>query len=154
MSKYVRGFFSVITPAKGFTPTLRGLVHLEGIGDMLLHENAWAGTKGQSRRLEGFQLELAPSVEKLGMEYMAHLEGTGDTAWIAAGSFCGTRGQSRRLEGFAIRLTGDEKDAFDVFYQAHLEGAGDSAVASNGSFCGTRGQSRRCESIKIWVVAK
>jgi hypothetical protein len=132
-----------------------GVVHLQDLGDRPFQNDAWAGTKGQSRRLEGFQINLSPSVAgRLGIQYMAHLEGTGDTPWVSGGSFVGSRGQSRRLEGFAIRLTGPDAAKYDVYYRAHLQGIGDTPVYWNGAFCGTRGQSRRVEAMIVSIVPK
>jgi peptidoglycan hydrolase-like protein with peptidoglycan-binding domain len=132
-------------------PGLDVLVHLQGIGDLGFRENEFAGTRGQSRRLEGFQLQISPAVANLGVRYMAHLQNTGDTAWVSMGSFVGTRGQSRRLEGFAIELTGSAAGNYNVFYLAHLQNTGDTALFSNGQFCGTRGQSRRVEGILVRI---
>jgi len=137
-----------------FEGNLRGLVHLQGIGDVVQPRMKFAGTRGQARRLEGFQLDFNPAIPNLGMEYMAHLQGIGDTAFTTAGTFVGTRGQSRRLEGFAIRLTGSRANEFQVFYMAHLQNSGDTAVVSDGQFCGTRGQSRRLEGMRVWVKKK
>jgi uncharacterized protein YjdB len=128
------------------------LVHLEGIGDSFYHEDEFAGTRGQSRRLEGFQLSFNPGLVDLGMQYMAHLEGTADTGWYTDGQFCGTRGQSRRLEGFAIKLTGKHASEFTVQYMAHLQGTADTSWYSDGQFCGTRGESRRVEGICVKIL--
>ncbi|MFM9957955.1 MAG: matrixin family metalloprotease [Phycisphaerales bacterium] len=135
-------------------PALRVRVHLEGIGDVLYRDNELAGTRGQARRLEGFQIELVTPVSGLSLEYMAHLEGSGNTGWVSEGQFIGTRGQSRRLEGLAIRLTGPQANAFDVYYMAHLAGSGDTGLHANGQFCGTSGQSRRCEAILVSIQPK
>ena len=135
-------------------PGLRKLVHMEGIGDSIFPEGAVAGTTGQARRLEGFEINLDFPIPGLSMEYMAHLEGIGDTSWVTEGQYVGTKGQSRRLEGFAIRLTGSEASNYDVFYEAHLEGIGNIPIVGNGEFSGTRGQSRRVEAISVWVQPK
>jgi murein DD-endopeptidase MepM/ murein hydrolase activator NlpD len=135
-------------------PGLRTLVHIQDIGDRTFSEGAVAGTTGQSRRLEGFQINLDSPIRGLSMEYMAHIEGIGDTSWVREGQYIGTKNQSRRIEGFAIRLTGSEASKYDVFYQAHVEGIGDTARVGNGQFSGTRGQSRRVEAISVWVQPK
>lgn len=140
-----------------YSKPLTLLVHLEGIGDVPNGSaGVFAGTRGQSRRVEGFQLNFGGPIPgfNLGIEYMAHLQGSGDTAFTPAGTFVGTRGQSRRLEGFAIRLTGPAKDNFDIFYTAHLQDMGETAIAMNGEFCGTRGQSRRVEGMTVWLLQK
>lgn len=130
------------------------LVHLEGIGDQFFQEGEFAGTRGQSRRLEGFQLTFHPHHDKLSMQYMAHLQDIGDVSWVSEGNFVGTRGQSRRLEGFAIKLTGEHASEYTVEYMAHLEGMGDTGWYRDGAFCGTRGQSRRVEGICVNVYRK
>lgn len=130
------------------------LVHLEVKGDLFYHEDEYAGTSGESRRLEGFQLSFNPKLYDLSMQYMAHLQDTGDTTWMSEGQFIGTRGQSRRLEGFAIKLTGKHASEFTVQYMAHLEVKGNTKWCSDGEFCGTRGESRRVEGIRVKVVKK
>jgi hypothetical protein len=136
------------------TTPLTGLVHLQNIGDANLLTDRFAGTQGQSRRLEGFQLQFTPPVPGLSMRYMAHLQGIGDVPFQNEGTFIGTRGQSRRLEGFAIELTGPAAPNFTVVYMAHLEGMGDTGFFRDGQFCGTRGQSRRVEGILVHVNHK
>jgi hypothetical protein len=132
-------------------PPLRVLVHLQDFGDRTFRENAFAGTRGESRRLEGFQLQFDPPVPGLSMRYMAHLQDFGDVSFENEGQFIGTRGQSRRLEGFAIELTGTAASNFNVLYMAHLQDFGDTRLFKNGEFCGTRGQSRRVEGILVRV---
>jgi hypothetical protein len=73
-------------------PALRVLVHLQNIGDRAHRDNEFAGTRGQSRRLEGFQIDFNPAVSGLGIRYMAHLQGVGDVPFVNAGQFIGTRG--------------------------------------------------------------
>jgi hypothetical protein len=135
-------------------PALRVTVHLEKLGDTKRRDNEFAGTRGQSRRLEGFQLEVATAIPNLSCRYMAHLEKIGDVNFVHEGQFIGTRGQSRRLEGFAIELTGSAAVNFNVFYMAHLQGIGDTPLSSNGAFCGTRGQSRRVEGMLVRIEPK
>jgi Clostridial hydrophobic W len=133
---------------------LSGVIHLEGIGDYPFNNDNFVGTQGQSRRLEGFQIQFAPPVTNLGMRYMAHLQDVGDVQWVNSPMFIGTRGEGRRLEGFAIELTGSAASRYDVMYMAHLEGIGDTGFFQNGQFCGTRGQARRVEGILVHVGPK
>jgi len=136
------------------TEPMTGVVHLQNIGDVPMVNDQFAGTRGQSRRLEGFQLQFTPPIPGLSMQYMAHLQGIGDVPFQNEGTFIGTRGQSRRLEGFAIRLTGPQAANFTVSYMAHLEGIGDTAFFRDGAFCGTRGQSRRLEGMLVHVAPR
>jgi len=135
-------------------PALEVLVHLAGIADLSFRENEFAGTRGQARRLEGFQLEISPAVAGLSMRYMAHLQGIGDVPFVNEGQFIGTRGEARRLEGFAIELTGTAAANYRVAYMAHLQGTGDTGVCYDGQFCGTRGEARRVEGILVRVEPK
>jgi len=142
------------TPVPPAPTAVSGIVHLQDIGDQSLYDARWAGTIGQSRRLEGFAVNFATPVPGLGFEYMCHLQDVGDEPWMGGGSFCGTRGQSRRLEGFAIRLTGANAANYDVNYACHIQDLGDAGPFKDGVYCGTRGQSRRLEAMEVWVTQK
>jgi uncharacterized protein YjdB len=82
------------------------MAHLEQIGDLpWVSEGQFVGTRGQSRRLEGFAIKLTGKhASEFTVKYMAHLQGTGDTRWFSDGEFCGTRGESRRVEGICVKV--------------------------------------------------
>ncbi|AKB82714.1 putative surface protein, responsible for cell interaction [Methanosarcina barkeri 3] len=82
------------------------MAHLENIGDVQwVTEGNFVGTRGQSRRLEGFAIKLTGKLApQFTVQYMAHLQGIGDSGWFSDGEFCGTRGQSRRVEGIRVRV--------------------------------------------------
>lgn len=130
---------------------LKGIAHIQDIGDVPFQSGEFVGSRGQSRRLEGFQIEIFDQVQGLGIQYMAHIQEVGDTSWSRGGEFVGSRGQSRRLEGFAIQLTGSESANYNVFYKCHIQNVGDTGILSNGQFCGTRGQSLRLEGLQVWI---
>jgi hypothetical protein len=132
----------------------RGIIHLEGVGDTSFTHGVFSGTRGQSRRLEGFMLRLDPPIAGVNMQYMAHLEGIGDTPWVNEGQFVGTRGRGRRMEGFAFRLTGPEAARYTVVYMAHLQDTADTGFYRDSQYCGTRGQSRRVEGIQVRVMPR
>jgi hydrophobic W protein len=135
-------------------PTISGVVHLEGYGDRPLVGGQWAGTKGESRRMEGISLQLSDTGGALRIEYLCHLEGLGDVGPVAEGAFCGTRGQSRRLEALQIRLAGPAAQFFTVRYECHLQDKGDTGPVSDYATCGTRGESRRLEAVRIVLDRK
>ncbi|HLO52306.1 MAG TPA: hypothetical protein VK211_28160 [Kamptonema sp.] len=130
---------------------LKVLAHIQGVGDRTFAAKEYAGSRGQGRRLEGFQINIEPPIPGLSVQYMAHVEGVGDTPWLNEGELAGFRGKAKRIEGFAIRLAGPEASKYDVFYTAHIQNIGDADVVSNGKYCGTRGKSLRIEGIKVWV---
>ncbi|MBE9093177.1 hypothetical protein [Tychonema sp. LEGE 07203] len=133
---------------------LKVLAHIQGIGDRTFGDKEYAGTKAQGRRVEGFQIKIEPPVPGLNLQYMAHVEGIGDTPWIGEGELAGFRGKAKRIEGFAARLTGPQADKYDVFYTAHIQNLGDTPVTSNGQYCGTRGKGLRVEGMTVWVEPK
>lgn len=131
------------------------IVELQNCGSVLFNNGGWCGTKGEERRLEGFQLWIDPPITGLSIRYRGHVQGQGDDLnWTMENNFCGTRGQGKRLEGFWIELTGPESSKYSIKYQAHLEGSGDTDVYHDGQFAGTKGQSRRIEAIKVWIEPK
>lgn len=133
---------------------LKVLVHIERLGDRLFNHDEFAGTRGKALRIEGFAIKMEPSISGLSLEYMAHIEGIGDTPWTPEGEFLGHRGEGKRIEGFAIRLTGENAHNYNVYYVAHIENLGDCTVCFNGNYCGTRGQGLRIEGIKVWLQKK
>jgi Clostridial hydrophobic W len=130
---------------------LKILVHLQGIGDRVFGPEEYAGTKGQSRRLEALEMRIDPPIAGLNLKYMAHVSGIGDTPWLNEGELAGARGQAKRIEGFAVQLTGPESSKYEVFYNAHIQNIGDTPVLSHGQYCGTRGRGLRVEGIKVWI---
>jgi len=125
------------------------LVHVQGIGDMTFDADQSAGSLG--RQIEGFQINFNSSIPGLGMRYMAHLQGSGDSLWLTDGQYVGTRGQGRRVEGFAIKLTGTQAANHIVEYMANVQNIGDTQFYKNGEFCGTRGKGLAVQSMKVRV---
>jgi hypothetical protein len=138
-------------PQPGIVVALRGIVHLQGLADVALMNDKRAGTVGQARRLEGFEIAIAPPVADLSLRYMAHVQNIGDTPWATEGSFVGTRGRSLRLEGFAIEATGAAAQYYVVQYRAWLQDLGATQWCVGPAFCGTRGAHRRVEAIEVDV---
>lgn len=130
------------------------IAHLQGRGDKRYREGKLAGTRGQSRRLEGFSISQIGKKTGFKLEYKAHVQNKGDTRWVREGKFLGSRGKGKRVEGLAIRLTGAKARAYNVYYVAHLQGKGDTRIYKNGQFCGTRKQGRRLEGFVVWIEAK
>eukprot|EP00931_Biecheleriopsis_adriatica_P073098 TRINITY_DN47454_c0_g1_i1.p1 TRINITY_DN47454_c0_g1~~TRINITY_DN47454_c0_g1_i1.p1 ORF type:complete len:510 (-),score=81.78 TRINITY_DN47454_c0_g1_i1:275-1804(-) len=143
--------------------------HLQDIGDVCCTGNLsdvvtygssqtpWCGTKGESRRLEGLQINFLnmPEIEA-DLEYMAHLQDTGDTAWVQGGHFLGTRGESRRLEGFAVRFKPGSRSSeiYALQYRCHVQNIGDGEWCQEGQFAGTRGQALRLEAFQIELTLR
>ncbi len=105
------------------------------------------GTVGESRRLEGFTLELKgkgmPS--DMMLVYRAHIQTYGDcpdgerfkagiwkdskgNLWQEEGVYLGTKGERRRIEGIELKLldkkTEKEYEGYKVQYQVHMQGYG------------------------------
>ncbi|MGL5081942.1 MAG: hydrogenase [Microcoleaceae cyanobacterium] len=133
---------------------LKVLVHLQGLGDREFGAQEYAGTRGQGRRVEAFQISLFPPISGLNLQYQAHISGVGDTPMTPAGQLVGERGKGRQIEGFAIELTGPQATNYDVFYTAHVQNKGDVPVCTQGQYCGTRGQALRVEGMKVWIQPK
>jgi uncharacterized protein YjdB len=140
------------TPVSSNVPvSLKVLVRMQGIGDRTFRDKEFAGTRAQCRRIKGFQIRIEPPIPCLNLQYMAHVEGVGDSGWMEEGEIAGSLDKSKRIEGFALRLTGWQADCYDVFYTAHIQKIGDTPVSSNGQYCGTRGRSLRVEGMTVWL---
>jgi hypothetical protein len=137
---------------------------LFGLGEREFKEGEWAGTKGQSRIMEGFSVTLNEEIPGVELEYMAHIQNKGDTKWVKSGTLL--RGEpdrvdlqigpimfghkeAERVEGLAMRLKGEKAGHYHVWYRGHVEGVGDTDWSKDGDFCGARGQSRRLEAFVV-----
>lgn len=139
---------------KGYRPRIEVLAHVQSMGDVKGVGGEWVGSRGRRLRQEGLQLNITDNVPGLRLEYMCHIEGSGDTLYMGEEQYCGTRGESRRIEGWAVRLVGPAAPFFTLQYWCHLEGVGDSGPMTNEQYCGTRGEKRRMEAIKLVVERK
>lgn len=80
-------------------------VHEQGIGDTsLANEGTQIGTIGQSRRIEGIQINVTSIPSGYKLQYRCHIENISWTGWTNSGQYCGTRGQSKRVEAIEVRI--------------------------------------------------
>lgn len=76
-----------------------------------MRQGTFVGTRGQSRRLEGFAIRVSgKNGSKYDVFYRAHLQDTGDTVEFKNDEFCGSRGESRRVEAIFVRLVKKDDD--------------------------------------------
>ena len=133
---------------------LRIVTHMQGTGTRTFREKEYAGTRGEFRPLEGFEIEIDPPIPGLSLHYRGYVAGVGDTPWLETGQFLGARDRGKQIEGFSIRLDGPEASKYDVFYTAHVARVGDTQICSNGQYCGTKGRSLPIEGLQVWVEPK
>jgi hypothetical protein len=138
----------------GIDVPLKILIHQHNLNDSKFPGGEWAGAKDTGFPVEGFAVEFEKPLPGVTLEYLAHLQNQGDTAYKSAPDFIGTRGESRRLEGFAMKLTGDRAKYYKVVYKAFLSGVGEVGPADENGFCGTRGQGRALTAIQVKVVSR
>lgn len=129
------------------------MVHEWHFGEVIFHENEWAGTRGEARMLSGFKLtSRVPADFKF--EYLAHFQDTPkDTDWMPDGTYLNKPG--KRLEGFAIRLVGAGASKYELKYTAHVATKGDlSPMTEAAEFCGFRGDKLAVEAIYVQLKLK
>lgn len=131
-------------------PSIWLYAHVEGKGDVgPFPASAWAGTMGQSLRLEFVRVECSdPSLKIVAM---AHIEGVGDTPWQDARTGIGTRGEGKRIEGLAFRIEGPQAGEYEIRYRTHIQGVGDTRFFTDGEFSGTRGFRHRVEACQVYL---
>lgn len=99
----------------------------------------WAGQKGKSKQIEAIEIKVAD------IAYIGHVQGSGDTIWMADGMTAGTYG--KRLEAVRIK----SQHCGDVEAQAHIqqEGWKDYGKINQNTVIGTEGESLRLECLKL-----
>ena len=113
-----------------------------------------SGTSGQSKRLEGIELQLSNQQYDGGIEYRTHIQSIGWQGWKANGEMSGTSGQAKRLEAIEIKLTGTMEKKYDVYYRVHAQKFGWMGWAKNGESAGTAGYAYRLEGVEVRLVPK
>ena len=114
-----------------------------------------AGTQGESKRIEAFQMKL----EDLkhvdgGITYRAYVTDEGWLDWVSNTEQAGKKGEGKSVEAIEVKLTGEVADSFDVYYCVYAQGQGWLGWAKNGETAGTNGGNKRAECIKIQLVDK
>lgn len=118
-----------------------------------VYDGQQSGTSGQSKRLEGINIKLSPSLDG-NIVYRTHVQDYGWQDWKSNDAMSGTSGQSKRLEAIQIKLTGQVANEYDVYYRVHCQNFGWLGWAKNGESSGSEGYSRRLEAIQICLVPK
>ena len=120
-----------------------GLVLTNGItSEAARKETAWT---------EDGEIEVTvPSVM-----YKTHVQSFGwEKTWKKDGETSGTSGEAKRLEAIQIRLTGTNKNKYDIYYRVQAQTYGWLGWVKNGAYAGTAGQAKRLEAIQIIIMPK
>ena len=130
----------------------------------------FAGTQGQSKRVEAIQIALTGELsEQYDIYYRVHVEQIGWMKWIKGGeeqdNWAGTEGLSLRVEAFEIQLiekgakapTDSAKYSFlsddsigVLSYAAHQQDYGTLPAVLSGRTLGITGESKRLEA--LWIA--
>ena len=114
-----------------------------------------AGTQGESKRIEAFQVKLEDLKNADGgITYRAYVTDDGWQDWVSNTEQAGKKGEGKGVEAVEIKLTGEVADSFDVYYSVYVQGDGWLGWAKNGESAGTIHMDKRAESIKIELVSK
>jgi uncharacterized protein YjdB len=148
-------------------------VHAQSYGWLGWAKNgAPAGTAGQSKRLEGIEIQVLPKGQKpsgligysyieLGktstntdsmglVNYMTHVQSYGNQNYVYDGSVSGTFGEAKRLEGIRIKLNNNlTGTSGGITYRTHVQSYGWLGWSENGAYNGTSGEGKRLEAIQI-----
>lgn len=107
-----------------------------------------SGTVGAGKRLEAIQIIVEPGYG-VGVEYRTHIQSKGwEKTWKKDGETSGTSGEAKRLEAIQIRLTGTNKNKYDIYYRVQAQTYGWLGWVKNGAYAGTAGQAKRLEAIQ------
>lgn len=129
--------------------------HVQDIGWQDWKKNGdLSGTQGQSKRLEGININVNEPDSDLGVTYRTHVQDIGWQDWKKDGALAGTTGKSKRLEAIQVKLTGKNADKYDVYYCTHVQNLGWLNWAKNGGLSGTSGYGYRLEAIIVKILKR
>ena len=131
--------------------------HVERVGDIpAVTQPAMCGTEGQSKRLEGIQIDYSPeSTVRVPLRYRGHFYGSGNSDWVQVGNYLGSRGLEKQMEAIWVEIADDSlRSTYDVYYSSHIAGFGWTSWSKNGQMSGTTGCIRRIEAVRIYIARR
>ena len=108
---------------------IEGYVWLQDIGRVNFAGSGYAGTRGESRRMEGFQLDLVDPPGQLAIQYQVYASNIGWMPVVDGGQYAGTKDRGLGLQAFRIKLLNPaiEPDGgvYCLQYMTHQQDNGD-----------------------------
>lgn len=146
---------------------IRYRAHVQNIGWMdWVSDDDYAGTKGQSLRMEAVQIELTGEIkEQYDVYYTTYVQNIGWLGWAKNGQSSGTEAFSRQVEAIRICLVekGSEAPGENQGYfvkgvpssalsaTAHIQTYGDRTTTGSGKLIGTTGEKKRMEGLRLTI---
>ena len=146
---------------------IRYRAHVQNIGWMdWVSDDDYAGTKGQSLRMEAVQIELTGEIkEQYDVYYTTYVQNIGWLGWAKNGQSSGTEAFSRQVEAIRIFLVekGSEAPGENQGYfvkglpssalsaTAHIQIYGDRTTTGSGKLIGTTGEKKRMEGLRLTI---
>ncbi|MBK1813890.1 glucosaminidase domain-containing protein [Clostridium sp. YIM B02505] len=136
----------------GLTLGVKYNTHVQNVGwQDYVYDGQFAGTSGQSLRLEGIHISLENPIPGMKIRYQTHVQNEGWQDWKYNGTQAGSVGKGERLEAIRIALEG-QPVGYHIQYQVHVQNIGWQDWVQDGELSGTEGKGLRLEGIKIRIV--
>lgn len=116
--------------------------------------NGFDSGRATGNRIEAIKIGLRNQRTAGCIEYAVYMQSYGWQDWSGANGTAGMPGAGKRTEAFKVRLTGEMKNAYDVYYRAYVDGIGWMDWAENGEAAGTSGYAKELRMIQVKLVKK
>lgn len=100
---------------------------------------------------EGFNSDISA---RLGVEYATYNSKNGWGEYVANGEKSGTIGKSLGIECMRFRLTGLDKNKYDIYYRVYTKYFGWLSWTKNGAMAGTNGFGYNINAYEVMIVKK
>lgn len=133
--------------------SLNIVTHIDDVGNVNASEEMWAGSRGQSRKIQEFSVSFADTNEHaVSIIYQCHYETGGWSTWVKEGEKCGDEKKNKRLEAIKFKLTGKDASKYTLQVKCHIEGTGDTqGFVGASQVCGQTGLHKRLDAFWIEV---
>ena len=144
---------NTLNPYKVNTIKIGYSAHVQDIGwQNEVFSGEVAGTTGQNKKIEAMILNVKSN--SVGVQYRAYVQDIGWQDYRNDGVISGTTGQNRRMEAVELKLSGSQKDNYDIYYRVHVQDLGWLGWATNGEMAGTTNYGLKIEAIQILITPK
>lgn len=128
--------------------------HVADLGWLdLVDDGKIAGTVGQNRPLEAFQITNV-DIPEVGVQAFALVQDLGWSSGNIQTEDVGTTGLGKHIEAVKMGLFGARADEYDIWYRCHVQDYGWFNWSCNGAINGTEGGNRQLEAIQIEIHPK
>lgn len=148
-------FLGSALAAETVTPNITYKTYIQNSGwTKDISNGQLAGSTGQSKSINAFELNAIDFPEDGDIEYQVYLSNNKWSGYGQSGAIVGVNNDSLSIQAIQIKLTGTIAESYNVYYRIHTSNVGWLDWASNDQIAGTVGFNLPAEAVEVKLISK